>query len=277
MARINIEQSLFSDYRFQYLSDLIGRQLAQGVLLDIFFVAQKYWIPNQRPVPLPEFLKIPHADKVLKAGLADVCSDDPDFVYIRGSKEQFSWLIQRSESGKIGSRITNDKRWGKKDVFAKSLDNSVVERSSNGRRTVVGCQPLTPTLTLTHKNKDSSDFKKSPECISSNQVDLVKIWNENCGSLPKVCGLSKKRQLGIKARLKENPSEQYWITVVSRIASTPFCNGDNERGWRASFDFLLRPDTHLKVMEGQYASKHNDGPRALNGLKIVTVPARIEK
>ena len=32
--------------------------------------------------------------------------------------------------------------------------------------------------------------------------------------------------------------------------------GKNERGWKANFDFLMRPDTQYKVLEGQYDNKN---------------------
>jgi hypothetical protein len=35
--------------------------------------------------------------------------------------------------------------------------------------------------------------------------------------------------------------------------ASPFCRGETgDRGWRASFDFLLKPDTATKVLEGKY-------------------------
>jgi hypothetical protein len=39
---------------------------------------------------------------------------------------------------------------------------------------------------------------------------------------------------------------------VKRIASSAFCTGTNDRGWRATPDWLLRPDTAAKVLEGKY-------------------------
>lgn len=37
-----------------------------------------------------------------------------------------------------------------------------------------------------------------------------------------------------------------------RIQKSSFCQGKNDRGWVASFDWFIRPDTVVKIMEGKY-------------------------
>jgi hypothetical protein len=40
--------------------------------------------------------------------------------------------------------------------------------------------------------------------------------------------------------------------AIDRIVVSDFCNGKGERGWEADIDFLLRPDTITKILEGKY-------------------------
>ena len=40
--------------------------------------------------------------------------------------------------------------------------------------------------------------------------------------------------------------------MVKRIAGSAFCLGSSQSGWRADFDWFLKPSTHLRVMEGRY-------------------------
>ena len=84
---------------------------------------------------------------------------------------------------------------------------------------------------------------------------LAKIWNGNRGKLPAVKGCSKERKRKAEARFAEFPDPDYWRLVVGRIAGSRFCNGANDRGWRADFDFLIKPDTHNRVVEGKYDDK----------------------
>jgi hypothetical protein len=81
---------------------------------------------------------------------------------------------------------------------------------------------------------------------------LLETWNREKGSLPEAKGLSGPRERHARTRLGETPDLERWAAAVRRIARSPFCLGSNDRGWRATFDWLLQPDTLLKVEEGKY-------------------------
>lgn len=84
---------------------------------------------------------------------------------------------------------------------------------------------------------------------------LLELWNnEKHTTLPKAEALTKKREASARLRLSERSLED-WRAIVQRINASPFCLGQNDRGWRADFDFLLRPDTAVKVLEGKYDPK----------------------
>lgn len=85
--------------------------------------------------------------------------------------------------------------------------------------------------------------------------ELLEVWNSNCGTLPKARELGKRASKA-QARVREKPDRDYWVDVVSRIAKSNFCNGRSKGSeWRATFDFLVQPDTHLKVLEGKYDNR----------------------
>lgn len=42
--------------------------------------------------------------------------------------------------------------------------------------------------------------------------------------------------------------------ALDAIEASPFCRGDNDRGWKADVDWLLRPDTVVRLCEGKYAA-----------------------
>lgn len=87
---------------------------------------------------------------------------------------------------------------------------------------------------------------------------LAQIWNEHRGTLAKVIGSNKSRTHRCKLRFAECSKED-WITTVSKIAASDFCNGKNDRGWKASFDWILQPETRLKVLEGKYDNGLGNG------------------
>ena len=117
----------------------------------------------------------------------------------------------------------------------------------------------------TQKEKKKISPDGSPDPVGQ-------AWNRSCGNLSKIknpAKLSATRKRHAKARWIENPDPKYWDAVVQRMASSDFCNGKNSTGWIADFNFLIKPDTHEKVMEGKYdnRSARNQADRATDNLQ----------
>ena len=43
-----------------------------------------------------------------------------------------------------------------------------------------------------------------------------------------------------------------WAEACRRMASSAFCRGENDRGWRADLDFLCQPKSFNGLIEGKY-------------------------
>ncbi len=56
--------------------------------------------------------------------------------------------------------------------------------------------------------------------------------------------------------------------VFTTINASPFCRGE-EGGWRANFDWALKPGNIAKVLEGNYAA----GPMARTDIGAANPPA----
>jgi hypothetical protein len=82
---------------------------------------------------------------------------------------------------------------------------------------------------------------------------FVDLWHAaTTPPLPRVVELTAKRQEHIFCRLAERTLDE-WRTVMTRIEASRFCRGQNDRGWVASFDWLIgSPDAAVKVLEGKY-------------------------
>jgi hypothetical protein len=82
---------------------------------------------------------------------------------------------------------------------------------------------------------------------------VVDEWNQvalRCG-LPQIVGLTGKRLRHLKARIREHPLD-HWFEAFNAIERNPWMHGENDRGWRADFDFLLQPSSFQKLIEGSY-------------------------
>lgn len=83
--------------------------------------------------------------------------------------------------------------------------------------------------------------------------DVISAWNdlaEECG-LSKVTKVTETRRRHIKARIAEYDTED-WSKAMGAIYRSKFLRGENDRGWKADFDFLLQPKSFIKLVEGSY-------------------------
>ncbi len=92
--------------------------------------------------------------------------------------------------------------------------------------------------------------------------DKVKnLWNESCPSFPKILAITEARKLKLKIRIDEISGEkENYLEALSelftKVESSKFLKGDNDRGWRASFDWLIANGKNwLKVLEGNYDNR----------------------
>lgn len=242
MARINVEDDIFKDNRFTELAIALGgRSNALGALVSAFFVAQRFWYPNKNKIPR----EIWNREKLADAMIAvDLAVEGPDGIYIRGSEEQFKWLFDCARAGKASAEKKGKKRQ-RPSTPVEQPSTDVQPRSTS----------LLSSLSSSLSSQDSSSKDKgiSQTAPSAHALPhLAKLWNQHRGTLAEVKGCSGTRRRQAEARWRDNPSTEYWAEIISRLARSPFCTGDNERGWRASFDFLIRPETHHKVTEGKY-------------------------
>jgi hypothetical protein len=87
-------------------------------------------------------------------------------------------------------------------------------------------------------------------------ADFSNAWNADTSAPVAACQqLTAKRRKHIGARLAERPLTE-WREVFRRINSSSFCRGANDRGWVASFDWVVgSADVAVKVLEGKYDNR----------------------
>lgn len=105
---------------------------------------------------------------------------------------------------------------------------------------------------------------RTPIARSEGPHDLAEAWNMGVSEPIPLCReLTDKRRTQAKQRIQDAPLEE-WRRVIGRINASAFCRGENDRGWKATFDWLLQPDTRVKVLEGKYDSRARApaGPKA---------------
>jgi hypothetical protein len=106
---------------------------------------------------------------------------------------------------------------------------------------------------------DSPPSETSPKEENYTGEDLAEWWNEMVsiseGSFPKVTlPLSPDRRRKADLRIRAQPAPvEFFGDVLNKLKKSPFCRGQNERGWKMNFDWLIANGSNAqKVLEGRY-------------------------
>lgn len=168
-------------------------------------------------------------------------------------------------------------------IESKCIEDSVIEEQPlvqiDTMENVTMTLPIpsnnTSITTSTNNIKDIYVEEEKNEPTQTKKT-IVKInfdeykdeYNNRCTNLPKVKLLTDKRKDNIRNFNKTFTLEQF--KEICDIANeAPFLIGDNDRGWKADFDFILRVDKATSILEGKYTKlgKRTEGNALLDMIK----------
>ena len=145
------------------------------------------------------------------------------------------------------NRNNINKRWDKeKSIQNGTNDTNDYDRKDKDKREISA----------------NADTKKVPEGLSLPAPSIpyqkiVDLWNTTCTGFHRLTGLSDKRMVKIKNRYEElskmGEPLPLFRTLFEKMENSPFLKGDNRRGWKATFDWLVsNGENWRKVMEGNF-------------------------
>jgi hypothetical protein len=116
-------------------------------------------------------------------------------------------------------------------ITTKVLELSGVEIKDNSFGNLLAPEPNLTKPNLTSISKD---------ILVDLKADVLEVFNfyVRAFNAPQT-KLSDQRKLKIKARLKDCGKETILIAITN-TANSPFHTGDNDRGWKANIDFIIK-------------------------------------
>lgn len=108
------------------------------------------------------------------------------------------------------------------------------------------CEDVVTTLEEDKRNPDHEYCKT-----------VMDLYNATCKNLLRAKKVTVKRKRAVKKAKKDIEEFGGWEKYFSCVTSRPFLNGKNKDGWKADFDWLLKPDKMLNIMEGKYNTQAN--------------------
>lgn len=203
--------------------------------------------------------------KTIKSVVEDfglfVFTDDGKYFYSesfnRRMKLKDESKQKRSEAGKKGMKS----RWQKDN------DNNVIKTDNN----VITKQEkiITSKVKESKVNIISTDVDISMSEMQASrtreQIDYKKLVSFFNAETKGVFGeirypLSAKRQDSIRARIREYGKESF-VEVIKKAMSSDFLKGNNQRGFKATLDWLIKPSNFQKILEGNYDNRIKEKKR----------------
>ena len=108
-------------------------------------------------------------------------------------------------------------------------------------------------------NNNNNKEEKDKSFSKKEHIDydaIVKCWNETNPTLSNVKMLNNKRKEQIRNLLaSNNATVDDLMKAIKIISMSSFCQGKNDRNWRASFDWLIKDTKSCfsRLFEGAYA------------------------
>jgi len=100
------------------------------------------------------------------------------------------------------------------------------------------------------KEKEESEKKEEPK-IKIDYKFIAGIYHSSCPKMNKVVAINDLRKGFMNGRVGEYGMET--VVKVFRLAGeSSYLCGQNEKAWKADFEWILRPTNFLKILEGKY-------------------------
>lgn len=126
------------------------------------------------------------------------------------------------------------------------------ERKEDAAGTQAGRKPDAQKTPI-HQNTSTplSSSLRSEEAHEA--IEAYKKMAKETG-LPEMRSVSEGRKQSIKKRIADHGLPVV-LEAIDRVGRSSFCHGDNDRGWKADFDFICQPSSFLSILEGKYDNR----------------------
>lgn len=192
---------------------------------------------------------------------------DTRTVYSRKGRKGTYYYVRLTPTADYLTKRTNDKTSdGEDDQATECHLNGMTERHLNG---------MTKRHSKdTQETRDSQERRDTTTTIGGEEelkrIDtalIMKEWNKLDDPIPKIVTLNSgtKRYKSLKSRIEEFGEENV-LRAIENITRSDFLKGNNNNKWTIDFDWFIRPNNFIKVLEGNYENKDKVTSNSLNDM-----------
>lgn len=165
-------------------------------------------------------------------------------------------LLKLEKHHFLTSKSTNKNRWIKVENW-EQYQGVINEVNKQTNKQLTSNQQATNKQLTTNKNVrmkecKNIDSKESLYVGQSDRQSVIDKWNELLPEhkIYKISSSSKRYKL-LNARLSEYGLGKVF-EVVEKTSQSDFLRGQNKSGWSADFEWIMRPNNFIKVLEDKY-------------------------
>lgn len=198
--------------------------------------------------------------KYVQTGDAPVFEDKEVRIAFKFIRLQIDRDGQKYDEACEKKRAAIKKRWskGKNTDEYNSIDmntnlyKSIHNDNDNVNVTDNDNEHKVTNVTMDANNNKKSFAKKSAAVDVPKFIEYFNSVLARHGAIIKpVQSVTDQRRAAVEARARENGKASLQ-TVAMKAAKSNFLNGENDRSWLATFDWLMRPSNFAKVLEGNF-------------------------
>ena len=170
-----------------------------------------------------------------------------------------NWEKHQNIEGLEKIREQNRLRQARYRARQKALEEG--KENKNKDNNVTGNVTVTPSNGTDIDIEEDIDIDRDIDTTSTTLAQktinqIIEEWNKL--GLQQLRGINNNtnRHSMLKARIKEYSLNDV-IQAIRNIDESSFLKGQNKRGWTITFDWLIRPNNFIKVLENNYKDKED--------------------
>lgn len=166
--------------------------------------------------------------------------------YVQGTNKELSELVglsvprlKRALDGLFGRQMVS---LGNDKVFIFGHEDSI--KFTEGEE---------PSVKKVEKKSSIACIQQHSSCDDETIRKIGDYYNKMMAgkAMPQVKAITPKRKSFVKNRIKEYGLEKVY-DVINLASQSAFLNGSGNTGFVANFEWIMRPNNFIKVLEGNY-------------------------
>lgn len=178
-------------------------------------------------------------------------TDSSRLVHKRLESERNKQQLRREQASEAGKKSGEKRKNSANPANPESNDRSTdVERKPNPSSSSPSASPTAVDEERT-ETADAVVANRDPLCPYN------MIGHQFIAAFGGTVHLTEKRRKAMRARWKDPFWRENWQAALDKASSLPFFKGSNSRNWKITFDFFLRQDSVVRIIEGNYDGFEN--------------------